>query len=93
MVLLYQKQYNMDSIANYFESIPSLHRTIILASGLMFFWLVEGILPSIRKSYKKVNHALINMFFTLTTLIVNLAFAFIIVGASDYEKYRNNSNV
>jgi len=51
--------------------------------GLMFFWIVEGIIPITRFDYKKRSHALPNLFFTLTTAIVNFAFAYLIVKGSD----------
>jgi len=73
----------MDSIISYFETIPSLHRTLILMGGLMFFWSLESIVPIITFKYKKWRHALPNLFFTATTAIVNLAFAFLIIRASD----------
>ena len=49
---------------NYFESIPSLHRSIILVSGITLFWLLEGAVPLFRFSYRKWRHALPNFFFT-----------------------------
>lgn len=74
----------MEQIIQYFESIPSLHRTIILVSGLTLFWILEGIIPILNIRYKKVKHAGVNLFFTLTTLIINLGFAFLILETSDW---------
>ena len=74
----------MDIIIQYFETIPSAHRTIMLMSGLMFFWILEGALPIVKMEYKKIDHAGTNLFFTLTTLLINLAFAFLIVKTSDW---------
>lgn len=73
-----------EQIIQYFETIPSLHRALILAGGLVFFWMIEYIIPLIRFDYKKAKHAITNIFFTLTTLVVNLPFALLIVIASDY---------
>jgi len=36
----------MEMIMTYFETIPSLHRSIILVGGLTFFWILEGSLFS-----------------------------------------------
>ncbi len=73
----------MQAIIDYFSTIPSLHRTILLVGGLTFFWVMESALPLFRFEYKKWNHALVNLFFTLTTIIVNFALAFILVRTAD----------
>ena len=72
----------MDLIS-YFADIPSLHRALILAGGITAFWMVESILPLVRFRYRKFRHALPNLFFTLTTVVVNFALAFAIVKAAD----------
>lgn len=74
----------MEKLAYFFEHIHSLQRMLILAGGLAFFWIFEGLIPLFRFNYKKYQHAGINLFFTLTTVIINLAFAFLIVKASRY---------
>jgi sterol desaturase/sphingolipid hydroxylase (fatty acid hydroxylase superfamily) len=74
----------METLIAYFDSIPSHHRTLILVGGLMFFWMLEGALPLARFDYRKGKHALLNLFFTLTTAIINFAFALVIVVSSDY---------
>lgn len=71
-------------LISYFENIPSLHRALILAGGITFFWLLESIIPLFTFSYRKIRHALPNLFFTATTVVVNLAFAFAIVFTSDF---------
>ncbi len=74
----------METIINYFESIPSSHRTIILVGGLTIFWLIEGAVPLFRFKYKKWRHAIPNLFFTLTTIIVNFALAFLLLKSADW---------
>ncbi len=73
----------IENLINYFETIPSLHRALILAGGISFFWLMESAIPLFRFTYHKWRHASINIFFTATTIIVNFAFALLIVKASD----------
>lgn len=73
----------MEAIINYFETIPSLHRTLILVGGISFFWILEGFFPIVRFNYKKWKHSAPNFFFTFTTIVVNLVFAFAIVWLSD----------
>lgn len=72
----------METLINYFETIPSLHRSLILVGGLTFFWLLEGSLPLINFKYKKWSHALPNIFFTLTTVIINFGLAFLLLETS-----------
>lgn len=73
----------METIKSYFENIPSWHRSLILAGGLFFFYLLEYLIPYIRFSYHKAKHAGINIFFTVTTAVVNFALAFLIVWSCD----------
>lgn len=74
----------MQAIIDYFETIPSLHRSLILVGGITFFWLLEGAVPLFRFTYKKWRHALPNLFFTLTTIIVNFALAFLLLKTADW---------
>jgi len=75
----------VQDIISYFETIPSAHRTILLLAGLLFFWVLEGLIPIARFQYHKLRHGGLNLFFTLTTAIVNLAFAYLIIQAADYS--------
>ena len=74
----------MEWIVNYFESISSAHRSIIIVGGITLFWLFEGLLPFSRFQYQKWKHALPNFFFTLTTIIVNFSLAFILLSTADW---------
>ena len=74
----------METILAYFETIPSLHRSLILVGGITFFWILEGQLPLFGLDYKKWKHAGTNFFFTATTIVINFALAFILVFTSDW---------
>ena len=76
----------MESIITYFETIPSLHRSIILVGGLTFFWLLESGLPLFKFKYKKWKHAIPNLFFTLTTIIINFGLAWILLSTAEWVK-------
>lgn len=76
----------METLINYFETIPSHHRSFILIGGLTFFWLLEGSLPLINFKYKKWKHAIPNIFFTITTIIINFGLAFMLIGTADWVK-------
>jgi sterol desaturase/sphingolipid hydroxylase (fatty acid hydroxylase superfamily) len=74
----------LQEITDYFSTIPSLHRALILAGGITLFWLVEYAVPLFKFKYNKFRHALPNLFFTATTIVVNFSFAFLIVLTSDF---------
>jgi sterol desaturase/sphingolipid hydroxylase (fatty acid hydroxylase superfamily) len=74
----------MEPLIKYFETIPSAHRSIILAGGIAFFWLLEYAVPLFQFNYKKIKHAWPNLFFTGTTVIINFALAFILLNISDW---------
>ncbi len=82
----------MDEIISYFSAIPSLHRSLILVSGITFFWLIENTFPLFKFNYKKWNHAGINFFLTLTTIIINFALAFILLRTADWT-IKNNFGI
>ncbi len=74
----------METLINYFETIPSLHRGLILAGGIALFWLIESAVPFFKFQYNKWHHAGINLFFTCTTIVINFALAFVLVQTADY---------
>jgi sterol desaturase/sphingolipid hydroxylase (fatty acid hydroxylase superfamily) len=74
----------MEHILNYFETIPSLHRSIILVGGLTFFWILEGSVPLFQFDYKKWRHAWPNLFFTGTTIVINFSLAFLLLASADW---------
>jgi len=74
----------MESIIDYFTNIPSPHRAFIVIGGLTFFWLLEGAVPLFKFNYKKWRHAVPNIFFTLTTIAINFALAFLLLSTSDW---------
>lgn len=79
----------MNSIVEYFTSISSLHRGLILAGGIAFFWIIEGFIPLVKFQYKKWQHASINIFFTFTTIVVNFAMAFLLLVTAQFAVENN----
>jgi sterol desaturase/sphingolipid hydroxylase (fatty acid hydroxylase superfamily) len=79
----------IESIVSYFESIPTLHRSAILVGGITFFWLIEGAVPLFRFKYDKWRHASINIFFTLTSIVINFVMAFILLLSADWAVANN----
>ncbi len=79
----------MERLLTYFETIPSAHRSLILVSGITVFWLLESAVPLFRFAYRKVPHAGLNLFFTLTTIVVNFALAFLLLKTADFVVAEN----
>lgn len=79
----------MQTIIDYFESISSLHRGLILVGGITLFWLIENAYPLFKFQYNKIEHAGINIFFTITTIIINFLMAFILLLAADFAIQQN----
>ncbi len=79
----------MENLLQYFETIPSSHRSILLVGGIAFFWLIEYAAPLFKFKYQKFKHAWPNIFFTLTTIIVNFFLAFILLKTSDWTITNN----
>ena len=73
----------LEAIIQYFHDIPSLHRTLIIVGGLTMFSLIESAVPLMSLDYSRWKHAKVNIFFTLTTILVNFVLAFILVWTSD----------
>jgi sterol desaturase/sphingolipid hydroxylase (fatty acid hydroxylase superfamily) len=71
-------------VLHYFEHISSVHRALILAGGIIFFWTIEGFIPLKKDNYAKWKHGGINLFFTGTTIIVNFILAFALALSSEY---------
>lgn len=79
----------MNDIINYFTTIPSSHRSLILVGGITFFWLIENAFPLFQFKYNKVKHAGLNFFFTLTTIIINFVLAFLLAKSAEWATENN----
>ena len=76
----------MQEILSYFNTIPTPVRMAFLIGGLSFFLLLESGIPLFKFNYKKGKHAVINITFTVITLIVNLFGASLIVAAVNFTE-------
>lgn len=76
-------------IIHYFETIPSSHRSLILVGGITIFWLIENGIPLFKFRYHKWQHALINFFFTFTTILINFSLAFVLYKSSVWVQENN----
>jgi len=76
----------IDAIAQYFSNIPSSHRSLILVGGIALFWCLESAAPLFVFRYNKWKHAGVNLVFTLTTIAINFALAFLLLRATDWAQ-------
>lgn len=74
----------LDYIIDFFSNITSGQRTALLVSGIAFFSLIESAVPLMSLKYNRWKHGAINVFFTLTTILVNFLLAFVLVKSSDW---------
>ena len=79
----------METIIHYFDTIPSLHRSLLLVGGITLFWILEGALPLFKFNYKKWKHAFPNLFFTATTIVINFSLAFLLLQSADWVQTNN----
>jgi sterol desaturase/sphingolipid hydroxylase (fatty acid hydroxylase superfamily) len=62
---------------------------MLIIGGITFFWLLEGAMPLFKFNYKKWRHAIPNLFFTLTTVLINLVLASLFLLVSDWVVANN----
>ena len=74
----------MENFIAFFENIPTTFRASLLIGGIVLFWMLEGVLPLFAFQYQKVRHAGMNLFFTLTTMVIGFGLAGALLWASDF---------
>ena len=79
----------MNEIVAYFQNIPSTHRSFLIVGGITLFWIIENGFPLFKFKYNKWQHASINIFFTLTTIVVNFTLAIILYKSSVWVTENN----
>ena len=76
----------MESLLDYFSNISAHHRAILIVGGLTIFWIIEGMIPLVKFKYNKWRHAIPNLFFNLTLMLVNFPLAFMLLKTADWVK-------
>ena len=74
----------MEELVDFFADIPKAYRSGILIGGLVFFWVLEGIVPLYRMDYPKWKHGLVNMVFTVLSVLVVFLFAGLLLKTSEW---------
>ena len=75
----------MDAFIAYFSDMPTLHRSGLLVGGLTLFLLIENAAPLFSlKTYSRTKHTGLNIFFTLTTVIINFLMAGILIWSAKW---------
>src|SRR5688500_6606557 len=78
-------------VIHYFETLDQrpLERMVLIISGMLLLWVLEGAIPLLTLQYKKNKwrHAAINFSFTIIHLLIHTGFAFFILLLSDAAKH------
>ena len=78
----------MNAIITYFQTLEQhpVQRMLILVSGMLLLWIIEGAVPLIAMRYKKnkIHHATVNFGFTVIHLALHTSFAVVIILISDW---------
>jgi sterol desaturase/sphingolipid hydroxylase (fatty acid hydroxylase superfamily) len=78
----------MNPVIEYFQSLEQhpIQRMLILVSGMLILWMIEGAVPLIAMRYKKdkLRHATVNFGFTVIHLAFHTGFAVVIILISDW---------
>lgn len=70
----------MDAFVLFFQNLNSGQKFGWIVICLSVFWLLEGIYPLRKFSYKKWNHAKTNLFLLGTTMLINVLFGLATAG-------------
>lgn len=62
----------MEGFLNFFETMPPLYKLAWIFIVLTITWTIEGVVPLVRSTYKKWQHAGRNLVFLATSIIINL---------------------
>src|SRR5215203_7156209 len=75
------------SLLDYFQTLEQhpVQRMLLLMSGMLLLWMIEGAIPFLSLQYKKNKwrHASVNFTFTVIHLLIHTGFAFLIIKLSD----------
>ncbi len=81
------------NVIDFFNTLDEhpLLRLLLLVSGLMLFWILEGAIPLLQPRYKKnkIRHASTNLAFTAIHLVIHTGLAVVIVLLSDWCRQQN----
>lgn len=76
----------METLLDFFTGIPSSYRSVFLIAGLAFLWNLEVAMPLFRFQYRKLRHAVLNVFFWVTTILIALGFATLLLGTAKFAE-------
>jgi len=72
----------LEILADFRGNIPSYIRSLILVIGLVNLWIIEGIIPRRALIPSRTKHAITNLFFTCTILLINLILGYRLLWSS-----------
>ncbi len=79
-----------ENLQDYFQTLDQrpMERLLLLVSGMLLLWMLEGGIPLLTLRYKKnkLKHATVNFSFTIMHLFIHTGFAVLIVLLSDWTR-------
>ncbi|MFL2983508.1 MAG: sterol desaturase family protein [Candidatus Neomarinimicrobiota bacterium] len=76
----------MNELIQFFTNITTGMRSSLILCGLLFFLFLESGIPLFRMEYNKIRHGVLNITFTIITLIINLIGAIGIMAAVRFNE-------
>ena len=67
----------METFISFFDQMTSVQKFAWIIICLSVFWMLEGVYPLVKFSYKKWQHARLNLVLLITTILINLTFGLV----------------
>jgi sterol desaturase/sphingolipid hydroxylase (fatty acid hydroxylase superfamily) len=76
----------MEKFMHFWDNINTMQRLLTVLAPLLFFWLLEYVIPLFRfdKKYNKIRHTGVNLVFLGTSFVVNILLGVLTVGVSTW---------
>jgi sterol desaturase/sphingolipid hydroxylase (fatty acid hydroxylase superfamily) len=82
----------METLKSYFETMPEIHRLLILVFSFSLFWYIERI-KFLKDNYKKLKHLSVNGLFSFTAIPVQIILGLVIIKVTDFNLFENSGLV
>lgn len=74
----------METFITFFEQMPSWQKLAWIVACLLLSWSLEGLFPLFSFTYHKWKHAVVNIIFLSTSLLINILFGILTLGVFSY---------
>lgn len=74
----------MEDFLDYFAALTTLQKITWVGICLVFFFILENIIPLVKHNYKRLKHDGVNLFFFAFLMIINIIYGVALVGATKW---------